>query len=45
MEIVYTTAPDCDRCTWDVYVPHFNCLYNGEGYGHSADHCTAGSCY
>lgn len=43
--INYRTAPDCERCTTDEYVPHYNCIYGGKAAGHSASHCTADSCY
>ena len=41
----YQTAEGCERCTWDVYVPHFRCVYYGERVGHSKAHCTADGCY
>jgi hypothetical protein len=27
------------------YIPHFNCMYNGNRIGHSVGHCTADACY
>jgi hypothetical protein len=35
----------CERCTTDVYVPHFTCMYAGKAMGHSESHCTANACY
>ena len=43
--ILYKTCEDCERCTWDAFVPHYNCLYKGNRIGHKAAHCTADSCY
>jgi hypothetical protein len=43
--IHYRTAEGCDRCTYDEYVPHYNCMYHGNAMGHSAAHCTADACY
>ena len=43
--IPYVTCDGCERCTTDVYVPHYNCNYNGIAIGHSASHCTADGCY
>ena len=40
---------ECARCIEqgeNIYVPHFNCLYQGRyAVGHSATHCTADACY
>jgi hypothetical protein len=43
--IRYATVAGCERCTYDEYVPHFNCMYKGNAMGHSASHCTADACY
>ncbi len=43
--IRYRTAEGCERCTYDEYVPHYNCLYHGKAMGHSEAHCTAHACY
>jgi len=44
-----TTHVQCsvEGCTYPYpeYVPHFNCLYNGNAIGHSKCHCTADACY
>ena len=45
VSITYRTAPGCARCTTDAYVPHYNCIYNGEAPGHTLRHCTADACY
>lgn len=45
MTILYKTAEGCERCTYDRFVPHFNCRYNGKAVGHCEDHCTASGCY
>jgi hypothetical protein len=45
VSVSYVTADGCERCTADVYVPHYNCNYNGSAIGHSASHCTADGCY
>jgi hypothetical protein len=38
--IRYRTAEGCERCTYDAYVPHYNCRCSG----HRA-HCTSDYCY
>jgi hypothetical protein len=43
--IVQKADENCARCDTDAYVPHYNCLYNGNAVGHSAAHCTANACY
>lgn len=43
--IRYRTAEGCERCTYDEYVPHYNCMYHGKAVGHSEAHCTAHACY
>jgi len=43
--IRYRTEEGCERCTYDEYVPHFNCMYHGKAIGHSTAHCTANACY
>lgn len=43
--IRYATAEGCERCTYDEYVPHYNCMYHGTAMGHSEAHCTASACY
>ena len=39
-KVLYPTAPDCERCLTDVYVPHYNCRC-----GANRAHCTADYCY
>ena len=43
--IRYRTCEGCERCTWDAYVPHYNCIYGGRSVGHKDAHCTADACY
>lgn len=38
--IRYETKPDCERCTYDEYVPHGNCRC-----GANKPHCTSDYCY
>ena len=44
-KVRYQTEEGCERCTYDIYVPHFRCVYYGERVGHSKAHCTASGCY
>lgn len=43
--IVQRAVADCERCKTDVYIPHYNCMYDGKKIGHSVAHCTANACY
>ena len=36
----YKTAEGCERCTTDLYVPHYNCTC-----GANRAHCTSDYCY
>ena len=38
--IRYQTAEGCERCTYDAYVPHYNCHCSGK-----RAHCTSDYCY
>ena len=47
-QVLVKIDDECERCIQqgeDIYVPHFNCLYNGNAIGHGATHCTADACY
>ena len=45
LSIRQRAVADCERCTTDAYIPHFNCMYAGKAIGHSEGHCTANACY
>ena len=40
-----TCKQDCERCKTDDFIPHYNCMYQGQKNGHSEGHCTANACY
>jgi len=38
--IGYKAAEGCERCTWDEFVPHYNCHCRS-----NRAHCTSDYCY
>ena len=39
-KVRYQTEEGCERCTHDIYVPHYNCRCSAK-----RAHCTADYCY